>query len=265
MASPTPSHASSWTRGRIAQAGVGLGVAASVLASAAVATAAPVAHAPAPATAQPNVAHVGRTLAHPYSSVTASARTVHAGQRITISGNAPRNARAGKWITLQSDAFATENTVNGIPAIRAQVLVNGTYSAKATVRAGLKPTNYAVMGTFQGKGLDTVAWITVRRAPSHPSSSVTVSNRTVHAGQRITISGNAPRNARAGKWITLQSDAFAAKQGTNGIPAVRAQVLVNGKYSATATIAKGLQPTNYAVMGTFQGKGLDTVAWITVR
>jgi hypothetical protein len=48
------------------------------------------------------------------------------------------------------------------PAIRAQVLVNGEYSATATVRSGLKPTNYAVMGTFQGKGLDTVAWMTVR-------------------------------------------------------------------------------------------------------
>ena len=26
----------------------------------------------------------------------------------------------------------------------------------------MKPTNYAVMGTFQGKALDTVAWMTVR-------------------------------------------------------------------------------------------------------
>jgi hypothetical protein len=94
---------------------------------------------------------------------------------------------------------------------------------------------------------------------------VTISPGTVHAGQRITISGNAPRNARAGKWITLLSDAFATKNTVNGVPAIRAQVLVNGKYSATARIAKGLQRTNYAVMGTFQGKGLDTVAWITVH
>ena len=43
MTSHTPSRAGSWTRGRLAQAGVGLGVAASVLASAAVATAAPTA------------------------------------------------------------------------------------------------------------------------------------------------------------------------------------------------------------------------------
>ena len=177
MTSHTPSRAGSWTRGRLAQAGVGLGVAASVLASAAVATAASVASGRSrPGHGSANVVHVAaHTLANPYSSVTVSPRTVRAGERITISGNAPRNARAGKWITLMSDAFATKHTVNGIPAIRTQVLVNGKYSATATVRAGLKPTNYAVMGTFQGKGLDTVAWVTVRRAAAHPYSSVTVS------------------------------------------------------------------------------------------
>jgi hypothetical protein len=160
MASHTPSRSGSWTRGRLAQAGVGLGVAASVLASAAVATAAPVAsHAPAPA----SVAHVAtHTLTNPYSSVTVFPRSAHAGQRVTISGNAPRNARTGKWITLMSDAFASKQTVNGIPVIRTQVLVNGKYSATTTIRAGLKPTSYAVMGTFQGKALDTVAWMTVR-------------------------------------------------------------------------------------------------------
>ncbi len=267
MTSHTPFRAGSWTRGRLAQAGVGLGVAACVLASAAVATAAPTASAAhAPATAHASVVHVAtQTLTNHYSSVTVSPRTARAGEQITISGNAPRNARAGKWITLMSDAFAAKQGVNGIPAIRTQVLVNGKYSATAIIRAGLKPTNYAVMGTFQGKALDTVAWVTVRRAAAQPYSSVTVSARTVHAGQRVTISGNAPRNARAGKWITLMSDAFAANQGVNAIPAIRTQVLVNGKYSATATIAKGLQHTNYAVMGTFQGKALDTVAWMTVR
>ena len=159
MASHTPSRTGSWTRGRLAQAGVGIGVAASVLATSAVATAAPASHAP----AQVSVAHVARHIVtNPYSSVAVSPRIARAGERITISGNAPRNARAGKWITLQSDAFASKQSVNGIPAIRAQVLVNGEYSTTATVRSGLKPTNYAVMCTFQGKALDTVAWMTVR-------------------------------------------------------------------------------------------------------
>ena len=85
-----------------------------------------------------------------------------AGQRITISGNGPKNAPTGSWITLQSDAFASSRTINGIPAIRTQVLVNGKYTAKATLRKGLKPTPYAVLGTFKGQPLDTVAWMTVR-------------------------------------------------------------------------------------------------------
>ena len=119
MASDTPSRAGSWTRGRLAQAGVGLGVAATVLASAAVATAAPQGAATHPG-AQAAVAHVAtHTLTNPYSSVTVAPGTAHAGEHVTISGNAPRNARAGKWITLQSDAFASKTTVDGIPAIRA--------------------------------------------------------------------------------------------------------------------------------------------------
>jgi hypothetical protein len=157
MASHTPSRSGSWTRERLAQASVGIGVAASVLATAAVATAAP--QAPTPASAVPVAGH---TLTNPYSSVTVRPGIARPGQRITISGNAPRTARAGKWITLQSDAFASKLTVNGIPAIRTQVLVNGRYSATATIAQGLKPTSYAVMGTFQGQALDTTAWMTVR-------------------------------------------------------------------------------------------------------
>ena len=98
----------------------------------------------------------------PYSSVTATPGIVRPGGRVTISGNAPKNARAGKWITLTSDAFASKRSVNGIPAIRAQVLVNGKYSVKATIRSGLKPTTYAVSGSFNGRSLDTVAWMKVR-------------------------------------------------------------------------------------------------------
>ena len=116
----------------------------------------------------PVPAQVGATrlatpgAAKPYSSVTASPGVVRPGGRVTISGNVPKNARAGKWITLMSDAFASKRSVNGIPAIRAQVLVNGKYSVRATIRSGLKPTTYAVSGSFDGRSLDTVAWMTVR-------------------------------------------------------------------------------------------------------
>jgi hypothetical protein len=158
MAIRTHSHSGSWTRGRLVQAGVGVGVFAPVLATAAVATAAP----QAPAVHTPAQVSVARVPAKPYSSVTVSPGIVRAGTKVTISGNAPKNARAGKTITLMSDAFATKHTISGIPSIRTQVLVNGKYSATATIRHGLKPTTYAVMGTFNGKALDTVAWIKVR-------------------------------------------------------------------------------------------------------
>ncbi len=156
MASRTPVRSGSWTRNRLAQAGIGLGVAASVLAGSAVATAAQ------PAPAKAPVAYATAHVKVPYSSVTVAPGIARAGQRITISGNGPKNAPTGSWITLQSDAFASSRTMNGIPAIRTQVLVNGEYSAKATIRKGLKPTTYAVMGTFKGQPLDTVAWMTVR-------------------------------------------------------------------------------------------------------
>ena len=65
------------------------------------------------------------------------------------------------WITLRSDAFASKTSLNGIPSIRTQVLVNGKYSVKATIRRGLKPTTYAIAGSFHGKALAQVAWMKV--------------------------------------------------------------------------------------------------------
>src|ERR1700761_9107251 len=98
MASHTPSRTASWSSGRLAQAGVGIGVAASVLATAAVATAAPSVPSPAPTHAHVAVV-AGHAQTNPYSSVTVAPGIARPGQHITISGNAPKNARAGKWNT----------------------------------------------------------------------------------------------------------------------------------------------------------------------
>jgi hypothetical protein len=98
----------------------------------------------------------------PDSTITVRPGTVRAGARVTVTGDAPRAARTGKWITLMSDAFATRNTVNGIPAIRTQVLANGTYSVKATTRPGLKSTTYAIVGSYNGHSFAQVAWLHVR-------------------------------------------------------------------------------------------------------
>jgi hypothetical protein len=245
-------------RTRMAQAGVGIGIGASLLAGAVAATAAPD-HAGGTAAIAAHVA------AHPYSSVIVSPSVVRPGTSVTISGNAPKNARAGLWITLTSRAFVSNQNVNGVPAIRTQVLVNGKYSARAIIRSGLNAGGYSVIGTFEGQRLDTVASLTLSPSPSRPYSSVTASPGVVRPSTVVTISGFGPKNAPTGSWITLSSNAFASKQTVSGIPAIRTQVLVNGKYSAPATIRGGLKPGRYAVVGSFNGQGLDTVAWMTVR
>jgi hypothetical protein len=148
-------------RTRMAQAGVGIGIGASVLAGAGAATAAP-GHAGGTAAIAAHVAPAHVAAAHPYSSVMVSPSVVRPGTSVTISGNAPKNARAGLWITLTSRAFVSNQNVNGVPAIRTQVLVNGKYSATAMIRSGLNAGRYSVVGSFNGQGLDTVAWMTVR-------------------------------------------------------------------------------------------------------
>ena len=140
----THAAASRVRRGRNA---LGLGLTAAVLSGAAVLPGAAV------AAAKPSDV--------PYSSVTVNQHVVRSGQQVTISGNGPKNSRAGSWITLQSDAIVSKTSVNGIPSIRTQELVNGKYSITATIRSGLKPTTYAIAGSFNGRPLDTVAWVKV--------------------------------------------------------------------------------------------------------
>jgi hypothetical protein len=98
----------------------------------------------------------------PYSSIAARPRLATSGQRVTITGNAPRNARPGQWVTLKSHAFSSRFTSNGIASVRAQVLVDGTFRVTATLRQGLAPTTYTVRGSYKGQPLDTVARISVR-------------------------------------------------------------------------------------------------------
>ena len=202
--------------------------------------------------------------AKPYSTVRVTPGAVSAGATVTVTGNGPKNAHAGVWITLRSDAFASKTSLNGIPSIRTQVLVNGKYSVKATIRRGLKPTTYAVVGSYNGRDFDQFTWLKVRAQAPRPNSTITVTPRTVQPGAQVTVTGDAPTNARAGQWITLMSDAFASKTSVNGIPSIRAQVLVNGKYSVKATIRRSLKPTTYAVAGSFNGKPLAQTAWMKV-
>jgi hypothetical protein len=244
-------------RTRLLRRGAGIGAAAALLTAGAASAATDVQH---PGAATGGSAIHATIASQAYSSVNASPRTLTPGQRVTITGNAPKNAHAGEWIALQSDAFVSNVKTNGIPTVRAQVLVNGMYHAIATIKPGLRPTTYAIMGLYKGQPLDTTGWIKVR-----PYSSIAASPRLATGGQRVTITGNAPKNAHAGQWVTLKSHAFSSRFTSDGIPSVRAQVLVDGTYRVTVTLRRSLSRTTYTVRGTYRGQPLDTVARISVR
>jgi hypothetical protein len=244
---------------RLLRRGIGIGAAAALL-TAGAASAAPDLQQHSTPTGATALSAAAPAKASPYGTMNASPRTLTPGQRITISGNAPKRAHAGEWLVLESDAFASNINTNGIPTVRAQVLTNGTYTVTATIKPGLLATTYAIMGLYKGKPLDATAWIKVR-----PYSSIAATPRLAKAGQRITITGNAPKNARAGQWVTLKSHAFSSRFTSGGIPSIRAQILVNGSYRVTVTLRRTLSPTGYTVRGTYMGQPLDTVARITVR
>jgi hypothetical protein len=198
-------------------------------------------------------------LARLPGSADASLQTLTPGQRIAISGTGPRGAHAGEWIALESDAFLSNIETNGIPTIRTQVLLDGTYQASATIKPGVKPDTYAIMRFHNGQPLDTTTWVTVR-----PYSSVAARPPLASPGQPVAISGNAPRNAHAGDWVTLKSHAFSSRFTTDGIPSIRAQVLEDGTYSVTTTLLSSLAPATYTVLGTYHRQPLDTIAHISI-
>lgn len=266
MAADTNHSAGCRTRRRLATAGIGLGVAASVLASAAVATAAP-SHA-----AVQSQAEVMFAFSQPARS------TASVGIESGLSGFDSQAAVGSSMLAFVANNdgfFVTSNAANsGEDLITGDATPGEPIVGSATLPAGTTMTVSVDNGPKQSIGngafsIPVPAQVGATHLPKSgaptPYSSVTATPGIVRPGGRVTISGNAPKNARAGKWITLTSDAFASKRRVNGIPAIRAQVLVNGKYSVKATIRSGLRPTTYAVSGSFEGRTLDTVAWMKVR
>ena len=266
MTTDTNHSAGSRARRRLATAGIGLGVAASVLASAAVATAAP-SHA-----AVQSQADVAFAFQQPARS------TASVGIEAGLSGITNQAAIGSSMLAFDASTdgfFVTSNAANsGEDLITGDATPGEPIVGSATLPAGTTMTVSVDGGAKQpiGNGAFSIqvpaqvgATRLAKPGAATPYSSVTATPGVVRPGGRVTISGNAPKNARAGKWITLMSDAFASKRSVNGIPAVRAQVLVNGRYSVKATIRSGLRPTTYAVSGSFNGRALDTVAWMTVR
>jgi hypothetical protein len=192
---------------------------------------------------------------------------VSQGGRVTVSGDAGTPLRAGSTITLLSFAFASHYQVDGVPAIRTQVLVEGTYRATAKIQKGLRYTEYAIDASSNGEPLGPVVWLKVK-AQSHGSpyfkTTMRVSPGMVRQGGRVTVSGDAGTPLRAGSTITLESFAFASRYHVDGVPAIRTQVFADGTYRATARIQTGLQPTDYAVDASSDGKPLGPIDWLNV-
>jgi hypothetical protein len=97
------------------------------------------------------------------------------------------------------------------------------------------------------------------------SSQVPADTRLAVPGQRIEINGVAPSKANPGEWVTIKSHAFSSRFTSDGFPSIRAEILVDRTYQATATLLRGLSPASYTVLGSHLGQPLDTVARIGVR
>ncbi|MGO9956879.1 MAG: hypothetical protein ACLP50_13015 [Solirubrobacteraceae bacterium] len=166
------SHNRSGKLARLRRGGLGLGAAAALLLTAGVASAAPPQPAPTPsvstltlsikhsAHATAGVRSASGAAASSASSVTVTPGTVRAGAHVRISGFVAGNARAHS-ITLMSDAFTSRDTVNGIPALQARVLPNGTFSMHTTIAAGRASNTYAIVARYGSHYLPQVAWVRV--------------------------------------------------------------------------------------------------------
>ncbi len=238
-------------RSRTARRAAGLGAVA-LLASAGVAAAAP---SSAPIS--------GSAISRGATMSVSNARPL-AGNKITISGDAPLDARTGSWITLESSAFSSRVRADRMPAVRTQVSAQGTYDVTATVARTAEPnTMYTVSGSYDGAMFPVAAPLYVRS--SQAGASIQLPQRRAVPGSTITITGNAPLDARAGRWITLVSPAFDSSTRVDGVPAVRTQVSAQGTYSVRAKIKPGIVSYNAApVTGSFQGQGFAKQATLRI-
>ena len=83
-----------------------------------------------------------------------SAATVTPGQKITISGLA--YARAGKNLTIMSQAISSSRTVQGMPAVQTPALVEGIYHTTVRVPPATEPGVYPVILRFGNRQVASI-------------------------------------------------------------------------------------------------------------
>lgn len=141
-------------------AGIGA-IAATALATAPVAVAATSGGA-----AVPSTAHAAKSA--PFT-IGLSSSTVTPGAKLTISGLA--YARAGQNLTIMSDAIASAQTVNGVPAVQTPALVEGIYHTVVRVPPATEPGVYTVQLRFGNRVVASVNNLRVVAANPHHGGS----------------------------------------------------------------------------------------------
>jgi hypothetical protein len=147
------------------------------------------------ATTRPAAARAGAGVG---ATIRVTHQTVAPGATVTITGEAPRDARPGSWITIQSDAWRSSYRYRGIPATRTQVLPDGTYRATARVRTGVTATTFAIVGNFDGVAFPGVAWLHVGVRPTTTVAAARRAARQLSAGRAASRRG-AGRQRSAGE------------------------------------------------------------------
>jgi hypothetical protein len=240
-------------RSRLIRVAAGLGAATAMLGTAGVAMAAP---------AHPSAQTPAVQSAAAGASITLPAGKINPGSTITITGDAPRSARAGRQITLSSVAFASRHTVNGIPTVRTQVNAQGTYSTSAKIKPGIRKYNdAAVVGSYQGQQFQQVAWMHLNAGLNGTLHVVYHNARgTAAPGTKVILVGDSPSSApgglRSGDRLTFDSKAFGGP--------VTATINAQGTYQISATVAPATRPGTYSVNGSYRGMPFKSNGSVTV-
>jgi hypothetical protein len=158
-------------------AGIGA-IAATALAAAPTALAAPSGGAP----VTPSVTHA--KLSSPFT-IGLSSTTVKPGAKLTVSGVA--FARAGLNLTITSNAIASAQTVNGVPAVVTPALVEGIYHTTVRVPPATEPGVYSVQLRFGNRRVASLSNLRVVASGSRSGGSTGL-NRC--AGIGFTVLNN---------------------------------------------------------------------------
>ncbi len=174
--------------------GVGA-IAATALAAAPIALATTSGGVPVPAAA----AHV--TMNSPFT-IGLSSSTVKPGAKLTISGLA--YARAGVNLTILSDAIASSQAVNGVPAVQTPALVEGIYQTTVRVPPATEPGVYSVQLRFGNRQVASINTLRVV-APGSQTGGSTGLNQCAGIGFTVLHNDRAGSAYLPGGGYTVSS------------------------------------------------------------